>query len=83
MVGSSETEWTMTALDQIAAALAAPKTHCVTTVYACGKTRIHDVRSLGAVNNYAKIERAKIGRDLIDRETGATVRVVAVTVDAI
>lgn len=65
----------------IQAHLARPLTHRVTTTtFASGKTRTHDARSLGAAENYAVGERRKIGRDLISRETGETVRVVSVEV---
>lgn len=68
----------------IAAALAAPKTHRVTTRYACGKVRTFDSRSLASATVYADaVERPKIGRDLICRETGATVRVTSVEISVI
>lgn len=60
--------------------LARPLTHRVTTVYATGATKTHDTRSEAQANNYATGERRKVGRDLIDRDTGETVRVVSVTV---
>ncbi|MEG3175808.1 hypothetical protein U1872_06170 [Sphingomonas sp. RB3P16] len=66
----------------IAAALAAPLTHSVVTTMEGGR-RTHDTRSLAAAENYATGERRKIGRTLIDRETGATVRVVSVDVVAL
>jgi hypothetical protein len=62
------------------AILALPATHRVTTTYADGKVRTHDARSDGAAENYATLERRKIGRDLISHETGKIVRVVSVTV---
>lgn len=65
------------------AQLARPLTHRVTITYACGKVRTHDARSEGAAENYATGERRKIGRDLVSRETGETVRVVDVTVSRI
>lgn len=65
----------------IASALAAPATHVVVTRYACGKERRHDVRSRAAGDNYATGERRKIGRDLIERATGETVRVVSVSIE--
>lgn len=67
----------------LAAQFARPLTHRVTTALEGGKVRTHDVRSAGAAENYATGERRKIGRDLIDRTTGETVRVIAVTVDPI
>lgn len=70
----------MRALDLIAAAQAARKTHVVISTYADGTTHRFEASSAEAANNYAKGESRKIGRDLVDRETGATVRVVAVEV---
>lgn len=67
----------------IAAALASPKTHAVLTTYACGKVKRHETRSVATAENFAIGERRKIGRDLIDRESGAKVRVVSVDVRSI
>lgn len=73
----------MNTMDLIAAALAAPKTHEVVTTYACGKVHRHPTRSAGSAEVHAGTERRKLGRDLIDRATGKTVRVVSVEVEAI
>lgn len=70
----------MNALDLIAANLAKPITHHVVTAYENGRTRVHGARSLAQADTYAIGERRKIGRSLVDRETGATVRVVTVTI---
>lgn len=67
----------------IAAALAMPKTHVVITKYADGSQRRHETRNQGSAENHAFSERRKVGRDLIDRETGNTVRVVSVDVERI
>jgi hypothetical protein len=67
----------------IAAQLARPMTHRVSTAYASGAIKIHDTRSAAQAENYATGERSKIGRKLISRETGETVCVVAVTIDAL
>lgn len=67
----------------LAAQLARPLTHRVTTVFEGGAVRTHDTRSLGAAENYATGERRKIGKTLTDRVTGAVVRVIAVTIDAL
>lgn len=67
----------------IAAALAMPKTHAVVSTYADGSTYRHETASLAQAENWAIGERRKIGRDLIDRKTGATVRVVSVQVISI
>lgn len=65
---------------RIAAALAAPLTHRVVTTYEGGAKRTHETRSMATAENYAVGERRKIGLDLIDRETGKTVRVASVTI---
>ena len=64
----------------VAAMLARPMTHEVVTIFADGNTRSFPVRSLGQAENYAISERRKVGRDLINRDTGATVRVTAVEI---
>lgn len=68
---------------RLEALAAAPKTHRVTTHYACGKTRTFDAHSEAAARNHALGESRSIGRDLIDRATGATVRKVRVEVTPI
>jgi hypothetical protein len=70
----------MDALNRINAALAMPHTHKVVTTFADGATRIHTSRSLQTAQLFAVGEQRKIGRDLINRDTGATVRVVSVDV---
>lgn len=70
----------MTIEQRLAAIAAAPKPLKVVTTYECGKTRTLEVRSMAAGETYAFGERRKIGRDLIDRETGRTVRVVSVEI---
>ncbi len=64
-------------------AMAQPVTHRVVTVYADGRRLAYDTRGPGQAENWATGERRKIGRDLIDRDTGATVRVVAVEVETL
>lgn len=59
---------------------AAPKPFKVVTTYECGKVRSLDVLSMGAAENHASGERRKIGRNLIERETGRTVRVISVEI---
>ena len=73
----------MSVLDLIAAAQAMPKTHRVVTAYTSGKTRVHDTRSAASAETYAFGERRKIGRNLIDLDTGATVRVTSVEIIAL
>ena len=65
------------------AALAAPMTHVVATHYADGATKRHEVRSLAAAQNWAAGECSKIGKQLVNRETGKTVTVVSVTIEAL
>ena len=67
----------------VAAMLAKPITHDVVTKIADGTERRFGVRSHTQGENYAVGERRKIGRDLINRETGATVRVVSVEIEAL
>ena len=63
------------------AQLAKPLTHRVTTVYEGGAIKTHDTRSEAQAENFATGERRKIGRDLIDRDTGNIVSVVSVSVE--
>lgn len=65
---------------RLEALAAAPRSWRVTTHYAGGMTRQHDAHSHAGAENFAIAERRKIGRDLISRETGETVRAVDVTV---
>lgn len=66
------------------AALLAPKTHRVVTRYQGGLIRILETRNEASAQTHADfVERPKLGRDLIDRATGATVRVVSVDVERI
>ena len=67
---------------RLAAIAAMPKTHIVVTTYADGRTRRFGCRSQNAANNYRASIAGKIGRDLIDRDTGATVRVISIEVEA-
>jgi hypothetical protein len=67
----------------IAAALAAPKTHKVVTTYADGKVRKFETRSELTANNHAVLDHRNIGRVLVSRETGETVRIVSVTIEKI
>lgn len=67
----------------IAEMLARPITHEVVTRFVDGSERRFGVRSAAQGENYAIGERRKIGRDLINRETGVTVRVTNVEVVAL
>lgn len=65
----------------IKAALDAPKTHVVVTTFSDGRQRRHETRNAASAKTHADfVERPKIGRDLIDRETGEIVRVVSVKI---
>ena len=57
-----------------------PKAYAVVTRFADGTERRREEATEGQARNYAVGETRKIGRDLINRDTGATVRVVAVDV---
>jgi len=72
----------MTADQMLSAIAAGPKPFRVVTTYASGVVKTLDCHSAGAAENHAFGERRKIGKDLIDRETGETVRVVSVEVCA-
>lgn len=69
------------AMALIQAALAQPKTHRVVTAYLDGRTRIHETRSAATAEAHAFGERRKIGRKLIDRDTGKIIQVVSVVVE--
>ena len=67
----------------IARRLAAPKRFRVTTRYANGDIHERDTETRTQAENWAIGMRRKIGRDVISRETGETVRVVDVTIAGI
>jgi hypothetical protein len=68
----------------VRAALDAPKTHVVVTLYADGTTKRHETRSRASAETHANmVIRPQLGRDLIDRKTGKTVRMIDVTVEAL
>ena len=64
----------------IAAALSAPVTHAVRTIYSDGAMRVHHTRSHATAAMYATGERRKIGKALVDRETGAARIVLSVEI---
>lgn len=66
--------------DLINSILAMPKTHEVVTTYADGQVRRFETRSEKTAEMHAVLDRRNIGRDLIVRETGETVRIVSVVV---
>lgn len=59
------------------------KNFSVVTTYANGRVKTHETATLSQAENWATGERRKIGRDLIDRETNSTVRIVDVKVERI
>ncbi|MDK4727453.1 hypothetical protein [Rhizobium phaseoli] len=63
--------------------LALPKTHAVVATYECGKVYRYEAHSLKSAENHAIGWLRKIGRPLISRDTGETVRVVSVDVVAL
>jgi S-ribosylhomocysteine lyase LuxS involved in autoinducer biosynthesis len=63
--------------------LALPKTHAVVATYECGKVYRYEAHSLKSAENHAIGWHRKVGRDLIDRMTGRTVKVVSVEVAAL
>jgi hypothetical protein len=64
----------------IAAALAAPKTHKVVTIYEDGKVREFETRSLQTAENHAVLDRRNIGRILLERGTDRQVKIISVKV---
>jgi len=66
---------------RLEAIVAAPKPWLVRTVYVDGNVREFRAPREGMARNHAAMLSRKIGRELIDRETGAVVRVAAVTVE--
>jgi hypothetical protein len=71
----------MTAL--LARRLAAPKAFAVVTTYADGRVIDHKTETRAQAENYHAHMSPRIGRDLIDRETGKTVRVASMEVVAL
>lgn len=71
----------MNVMDRLNALAAAPKPWLVTTTYADGSVRILRQPREAMARSYAADVSRKIGRKLIDRDTGATVMVVSVDVD--
>lgn len=55
----------------------------VVTLFADGTSRSHQTATRGQADNYAVGERRKVGKNLINRGTGATVQVVDVYVAAL
>lgn len=75
---------TETTLQMIERIRKMPHTHKVVTTFEDGQVREHTTRSLASAETHADcVERPKIGRNLIVRATGRTVRVVSVEVKEI
>lgn len=60
-----------------------PKAFEVVTLFADGTSRSHQTATLGQADNYAVGEKRKIGRALMNRDTGDIVSVVSVEVAAL
>lgn len=60
-----------------------PKAFEVVTLFADGTSRAHQTATRGQADNYSVGEKRKIGRTLLNRDTGATVEVVDVYVAAL
>lgn len=73
----------MDAMDLINAALAAPKTHATIITYSDGSQHYYEHRSELVANNHLKNYRGQMGRDLISRTTGKTIRLVSCEVRAL
>lgn len=67
----------------IARIQAMPKKFEVVTLFADGKKRSHQTATFGQAESYAVGERRKIGKSLINRETGETVNVIDVYVSTL
>lgn len=60
---------------------AQPKTHKAVATYECGKVHVFEARNERSAENYAEtIMRPKLGKKLIDRESGGWVKVIKVEV---
>lgn len=67
----------------IARMQAMPKAFEVVTLFADGTSRAHQTVTRGQADNYATGERRKVGKFLLNRDTGAEVCVVDVYVAAL
>lgn len=66
--------------DRLNALIAMPKPWHVVTLYECGKVRHLACITRAAAETHADMEQRKVGRDLIERETGRKVKVVSVEI---
>lgn len=67
----------------IARRLAAKKSFRVVTTLADGTKRTHETETMGQAKNWETGQKAKLGKDMINREDGSTVRFVSVEIEAI
>lgn len=67
----------------IARMKARPAAYAVVTTFVDGTARRYEVATMGQAENYATGERRKIGVPLINRDTGASVLVVSVTIEKV
>lgn len=65
---------------RLEALAAAPRTHRVTMTYACGKVRTYDARNADEAEAFRMREALAIGKNKIERDTGAKVRMISATV---
>lgn len=66
---------------RLEALAAGPKPWVVTTTFADGRVRTLRQPFEKSARNFAERESRNIGRDLINRDTGETVRIVSVVVE--
>ena len=65
------------AMSLINAALAKPKTHVAVIAYSDGSEHRLECSSKKAADNHLEVYRNQVGRDLISRKTGNTIRLVS------
>jgi len=65
------------AMNLINAALAAPKTHAAVVTYSDGSVHRLETRSEATAHNHLDSYRGQVGRELISRATGNTIRLVS------
>ena len=71
----------MDMIARLEALTSGPRPWLVSTIYEDGRVRTLRQPFEKSARNFAERESRNIGRDLISRETGATVRIKAVTVE--
>ena len=73
----------MNSMELIAKMQAMPKAFEVVTLFADGTSRTHETATRGQADNYSVGEKRKIGRSMLNRETGDAVMVTDVYVAAL